>query len=101
MFFFIFRWGIKNEGVAIRRLEKYLLTEDLHAGFQLRESGLVVSPDYPFLAASPDRVMTCPCHGKVMIEVKCPYKHRSSTIASAVKMDEQFCLEEMVMACSP
>lgn len=90
---FLYRWGIKNEHKAIEKLKKNLLAEGLHPGFRIRECGLVVSSQHPFLAASPDRIMSCNCHGDMTIEVKCPFKHRSSTLQQAVLEDNDFCLE--------
>ncbi|KAL3863705.1 hypothetical protein ACJMK2_005452, partial [Sinanodonta woodiana] len=52
-------WGVKHE----------------HAHFELQSSGLIIHADYPFLAASPDAVITCDCYGKGVVEVKCSLPH--------------------------
>ena len=47
--------------------------------------------EYPFIGASPDGYVTCSCHGKSLIEVKCPYRCRDKSI-EAVANDKDFCL---------
>ena len=44
-----------------------------HQGFTVAESGLFVHPDMPFIGASPDRIISCDCCGKGILEVKCPF----------------------------
>lgn len=77
----------------MKELQKFLLAEDLHPGFEILESGLVILLETSFLAASPDRIIRCRCHGHIVVEVKCPYSHRDSTIQRAMETDKQFCLE--------
>lgn len=81
------------ESKAVKDLQRFLLAENLHPGFKIFESGLVISLENPFLAASPDRILRCECHGYIVVEVKCPYTHRDSTINRAMETDKQFCLE--------
>jgi len=38
--------------------------------------------------------MSCQCHGKGVLEVKCPYCHRDDTIEYAVRKDAKFCLQK-------
>lgn len=45
-----------------------------HINVSGRNSGLIISPNYPYFAASPDHIITCDCCGKVTVEVKCPFK---------------------------
>ncbi len=35
--------------------------------------GLVLSPDWPHLGASPDGVVACNCCGQGVLEVRCPF----------------------------
>ena len=51
----------------------------------------MVNPKYPFLGASPDGYFTCSCHGKSLIEVKCPYQCHDKSIEEAMN-DKDFCL---------
>ncbi len=81
------------ESKAVKELQRFLLAENRHPGFQIFESGLVISLENPFLAASPDRIIRCECHGYIVVEVKCPYTHRDSTITGALESDKQFCLK--------
>lgn len=39
-------------------------------------------------------MITCPCHGSGLIEVKCPYSHRNSSVVVAARNDKSFCLKE-------
>ena len=57
------------------------------------DSGLVISPQWPFIAASPDGVVNCKCCEKIILEIKCPYIHRNDRIELAVSNDRNFCLE--------
>jgi len=61
--------GLKYEKVAV---EKFEATEKLTT----RECGLYVCKDYPYLAASPDRVID----DDTLLEVKCPYTNRDKEI---------------------
>ena len=56
------RWGLANEGAALRKYEAV-------TGHKVAASGLRVSVEKPFLAASPDGV----CADR-LVEVKCPYR---------------------------
>lgn len=63
-----------------------------HKDYLLSESGLRISTAYPFLAASPDAVFDCSCHGRSVVEVKCPFKHSLVTVREAATIDNDFCL---------
>lgn len=65
----------------------------IHAGVKVKRAGLFISLTHPYLAASPDGIFQCSCHPteEVVIEVKCPYSHRDSTLGAA-KNDDKFCL---------
>ena len=43
---------------------------------------------------SANEIIDCTCCGKGLLEIKCPYKHCSSTILSAPE-DSQFCLKSV------
>lgn len=61
-------------------------------------SGLRISPEHPFLGASPDFLFDCPCtkcapfQGKGVGEIKCPWSHKSHTVRHAALTDPQFAL---------
>ena len=42
--------------------------------------GLVVDPLYPFNGASPDSVINCKCCGFGVLETKCPYSCRDTSL---------------------
>lgn len=58
-----------------------------------------VSPDYPFLSASPDAAIYDPSesHAFSFAEVKCPYKQKENTPKDACA-DHVFCCE--VVQCT-
>ena len=47
----------------------------------------------PFLAATPDGVVSCSCCGEGLLEIKCPFKYRNSQPASIE--DESFYLHKV------
>lgn len=51
-----------------------------------RMSGLTISPDHPYFAASPDHIIQCDCCGTVVIEVKCPFKFDSLTREEGIEV---------------
>lgn len=83
------QWGLEHETVARQKYFKKSRVE--HRCFKLENSGFVINPLFPYIGASPDGLSSCECCGKGCIEVKCPYKHRSSLIADACE-DPGFCL---------
>ena len=69
-----------NEFVALERYkQEKLASGDEH--LDVNQSGLWVSPDYPFLGASPDAAVYDPSELQAFgfTEVKCPYKHKDVT----------------------
>ncbi|XP_065068517.1 uncharacterized protein LOC135693861 [Rhopilema esculentum] len=50
--------------------------EDKHANFSVILSGLIVNAEEPYLGASPDGIVTCSCHGKGVLEIKCPFNYK-------------------------
>ena len=42
------------------------------------------SPKFGYVAASPDALMTCACHGKFAVEVKCPLSLKYDTVNSEI-----------------
>ena len=62
--------------------------------FVVHQCGLVVDPKYPFLGASPDRMVCCSCCGKGLLEIKCPFKYRDySPTDDQVLSDSKYCLK--------
>ena len=67
-------YGKKMESVA---RDMFFETESkMHDAFEVKQSGLVIDADIPCLGATPDGIVSCRCHGKGVLEIKCPYKYR-------------------------
>ena len=47
-----------------------------HNDLTVADSGLVINPQWPFVAATSDGIVDCKCCGKGVLEIKCPYSHR-------------------------
>ena len=87
-------WGCEHVSEGIDSFLAYFSMDHIsmdHSNVNCKQSGLVVKPKYPFLGASPDGCVTCSCHGKSLIEVKCPYQCHDKSIEEAVN-DKDFCL---------
>jgi len=63
-------WGCQHE-----RQARDLYIKDHHDGFTVTDSGLVISSHWPYIGASPDGIVECRCHGKGVLEIKCPFCH--------------------------
>lgn len=76
-------WGVSMEPKA----KEAFVSEEAkkHKGFQLTESGLFVIETLPFLAASPDRIASCECCGKSVVEIKCPASLKGASLKDASK----------------
>ena len=66
-------YGISTEGEAMDAFKKKL-TKDGHTNVRINRCGLIVHPLYPYIAASPDGIITCDCCSDRVLEVKCPLK---------------------------
>ena len=73
-------WGCKHEQTARDLYMEKSLRH--HPDLQIQGSGLVINPQWPFLGASPDAIMTCKCYGTGVLEIKCPYCHRETVSMS-------------------
>ncbi|CAC5368836.1 unnamed protein product [Mytilus coruscus] len=70
-------WGREHEKQAILEFKETLST--MHQDFTVTDSGFLIDTVHPFIGVSADSIANCTCHGKSVVEVKCPYKHRDST----------------------
>jgi len=86
------RWGCKHEKAAKDMYFKNQYKN--HQNLEIRDSGLCINPEWPFIGASPDGIISCQCHGKGVFEVKRPYCHRDDTIECAVNKDAKCCLQK-------
>ena len=67
-------YGRQNESRARKLYQQN--SEQHHNCFVIKTTGLHVRSDLPFIGASPDALIECKCHGKGLLEIKCPRKYR-------------------------
>ena len=69
-------WGLKHEESA--RQAYYRVEKKQHYDLKLHSKGFLISSRKPFLGASVDNVRTCSCKDchSVVVEYKCPWKHK-------------------------
>ena len=85
-------WGCKHEKEARKMYMK--ISKSHHKEFEVTENGLFINPQWPFIGASPDGIISCHCCTKGVLEIKCPYCHREESIEVAAANDRKFCLNE-------
>lgn len=86
------RWGIKHENDA--RTAYISETKTKHRSVNVRLSGLIVDSNTPFIACSPDGLISCSCCEEGVLEIKCPYKYRNeSPTCDMALADKNYCLE--------
>ncbi|XP_040071122.2 uncharacterized protein LOC115313676 [Ixodes scapularis] len=77
------RWGSEKEPEAKRA---FIAKESLkHKDLQLNECGLFVVGSLPFLAASPDAIVSCACCEKAVLEVKCAASMKGASLTKTSK----------------
>lgn len=60
----------------------------VHDSFDCKLSGVHISKQHLYLAASPDGVVSCKCCGKGVLELKCPFSARENTIMQYAMADD-------------
>ena len=50
-----------------------------HNNVKCKLTGLIIDETNPYLAASPDRIITCDCHEDHVPQIKCTWKHWQSS----------------------
>lgn len=86
------QWGYSHESTA--REQYVAIIKDDHLDLCVRESGLVINPEWPHIGATPDGIVHCTCCGKGLLEVKRPYCHCKDTVRT-VSADPKSCLIEI------
>lgn len=81
------QWGCDHEKEAKKQYVETMM--ECHENCACRDSGLVINPEYPYIGATPDGIASCLCCGEVILEIKCPYCARDSSIDESVT-----CLEK-------
>ena len=49
-----------------------------HENVSVKETGLHIHPNYPFIGATPNDIIFCSYHGESLLEIKCPFKYREN-----------------------
>ncbi|XP_070761910.1 uncharacterized protein [Enoplosus armatus] len=87
-------WGVQMEAEVVRRYQR-LKSTALGQSVLVQNCGLFIDAQRPWLAASPDGIVTDSRTGQwlLCLEVKCPFKHRHRRVEDACRDDPAFCLE--------
>ncbi|XP_041472362.1 uncharacterized protein LOC121421662 [Lytechinus variegatus] len=83
------KYGRENESKV---LEEYARTSR-HDDLKIAHSGLRLDAERHWLGASADGLVECSCHGKGVIEIKCPYSARNMSTDEYLK-SKYCCLDE-------
>ena len=94
------KYGIEKEDSAVIQYVNYFTNKGKQ--IKVHKCGVVVNPNFPWLAASPDRIVLNEDVGYGLIEVKCCYSKKNVTPTDACSDpgfycssgDGQFSLEE-------
>ena len=87
-------WGLLQEDVS--RSEYLKLKQiDSPAGYSVTKTGLVISLEHPWLAASPDGLVYDPSFDppQGLVELKNPYAMKDITVEEAAAGNKSFCLQ--------
>ena len=75
------KWGVEHEQDAKEAF--YRSVSPNHRNFSIKQCGLHVHKDMPYIAASPDGIAVCDCCDRSVIEFKCPFKIKGKTVHEA------------------
>jgi len=78
------RWRCEHETSAVEEFFSWFTLE--HGNPELSSCGFIINKKYRFLGASPDGIVNRSCHGKYLIEVKCPYRCSNKGLEEAVTL---------------
>lgn len=82
-------YGREHEPDAVASYVQLLTVADIEV--EVRETGLHLHPQYNFIGASPDRIVTV-AGDEGLLEVKCPLSQKGKTVLEAAKQ-KNFCCE--------
>ena len=71
------RYGRAMESEAVHAFVTKFKEE--HRNVTVRECGIFLCKDAPFVGGSPDRLIDCQCCGKSCLEIKCPFSIRDKS----------------------
>ena len=71
-------WGRNHEPIALELYKQNKMATN--SDIVISKFGLWISPEYPFLGASPDAAIYDPSEKKPygFVEIKCPHKHKNN-----------------------
>ena len=84
------KWGISKEKDPLKQF--YAEEATKHVDFKLESCGLFLDKDRAYIGASPDSIMLCKCHGKSVIEIKCPFNIKDLKIKDGLEKCDFFTL---------
>ena len=100
-------WGRQNEEKAVKLYQNLMHKADTqpappsgsiylgpgstfnHDHGTYSKSGFIIDSSRPYIGASPDGHITCKCCGDGLLEVKCPFKYKNTSMKSAI-LDKDF-----------
>lgn len=85
------RWGCEHEKDAVHAYQEEMKKH--HQNFSVEECGLIINPSFPLIGASPDSIVRCDCHGKGVLEIKCPHCLTSKSMSDKSE-DPKFCIQK-------
>jgi hypothetical protein len=79
------KYGCHNEPIAADWY--YQEHSKKHQNMKISKCGLFVMPASIYVAASPDRLVSCDCCGEGLLEMKCPYSIAGQNFKDGVTLD--------------
>ena len=76
------QYGKQQESTAKANFKRFLELE--HTNVEIRDVGLTISSDYPYMGASPDGYVSCDCCEPRLLEIKCPFLAKDASITNKV-----------------
>ena len=67
-----------------------------HTGLIVQRTGLRITEENPFLGASAPSITVCECHGKRVVEIKCPFSFRNKNLEEFLN-DQRCCIEGLTL----
>lgn len=78
------KWGKCREKPALKHYIGHMRKS--HKQFSVKETGLILSAKQPYIAASPDGLVSCHCCKTGLVEIKNPYTHKNITVTELSKI---------------
>lgn len=85
-------WGCQHENAIQEFLDIFYLE---HSDMTFDRCGLRLNKLHPFMGARPDGIVSCSCHQKSLVEVKCPYSCSKQSLADYADGKKSFCLRQV------